>query len=224
MQVPHAEGRAAFLATLDGFVAAVGALDDHALLATSRCWGWSVVDVVTHVRLGLEEVAVALLGVGEAGRAPDRDAASYWRTVPPGNGADEVAGLLAVRRVASATRVPTGALAPLQAVTGALGTAVGRLDDDVLAFQGWVLTTGDFLATWAVELAVHQLDLDRDLDVAGPAPAGLSLARRTVEALVGTALPVDDDASAVLLGTGRRPLTTAERRGLGPAAERLPAL
>ena len=69
-------------------------------------------------------------------------------------------------------------------MSSGLRPAAERLTDGVLAFQGGVLTTGDLLATWAVELGVHQLDLARDVEVAPPTPASLDLARRTVEALV----------------------------------------
>ncbi|GAB2596095.1 maleylpyruvate isomerase N-terminal domain-containing protein [Microlunatus antarcticus] len=197
MRVAHAEGRAAFLEALDGFLAAAEPLDDHALLAASGCWGWSVVDVVTHVRLGLEEVAVALLEVGRTDRAPDLDAATYWGSLPSVGRADEIAGLLAIRRLASATRAPTGAVAPLRTVTAALSSAVGRLDDGVLAFQAGVLTTGDLCATWAVELAVHQLDLARELDVPPPSALALGLARRTVEASAAAGLPRPEFAGRV---------------------------
>jgi len=222
LSVPHDEGRAAFLDALDGFVGAVRPLDDRALLAASRCWGWCVVDVVTHVRLGLEEVASCLLTAGTGRSAPDRDAATYWETQPAGG--DELAGILALRRIASATRAPTGALVPLQLVADALTARVTSLEDGVLAFQGWVLTTGDFLTTWAVELAVHQLDLARDLEVALPPARALAVGRRTVEALIGRPVPVEDHADALLLATGRRPPTPGERDRLGPYAERLPAL
>jgi hypothetical protein len=135
-------------------------------------------------------VACCLLTAGTCAEPPDADAATYWQTAPPGSSSDEVPGLLAVRRLAGATRAPSGALVPLRLVAGALRSAVGRLGDDVLAFQGHVLSTGDFLATWAVELAVHQLDLAREIDVARPTPAALGLARRTVESVAGAGLPV----------------------------------
>lgn len=79
---------------------------------------------------------------------------------------------------------------PLRLVAGALHPGAEGLADGVLAFQGGVLTTGDLLATWAVELAVHQLDLAREVDVAPPTPAALGLARRTVEALAAAGLAV----------------------------------
>jgi len=180
-----------------------------------------VVDVVVHVRLGLEELAAGLLAADER-ETPTHDAATYWETQPPGGGA--VDGVLAVRRVAAATRAPRGALGPLDRVCEALAGGAERLSDRVLAFQGCALTTGDLLATWAVELAVHQLDLGRDLEVPPPPSAALALTRRTLEALLEARLPTDDDLDAVLLGAGRRPQAEDERARLGPLVERLPLL
>ena len=177
--------------------------------------------MVTHVRLGLEELAAGLLAAVER-EVPTHDAATYWQTQPPGGA--EVDGLLAVRRVATATRTPRGALGPLDRVGDALVGAVERLPDRVVAFQGCALTTGDLLATWAVEVAVHHLDLGRDLAVPPPPSAALALTRRTLEALLQAPLPTDVDLDAVLLGTGRRTPTGAERDALGTAAGRLPVL
>lgn len=95
--VRHEEGRAAFVGALDHFLGAVEPLDDRALLAATRCWGWTVVDLVTHVRLGLEEVACCLLTAGTCDEAPGRDAATCWRTPPPGTGSDEIARLVGAR-------------------------------------------------------------------------------------------------------------------------------
>ncbi|SEQ01936.1 hypothetical protein SAMN05421756_102250 [Microlunatus flavus] len=176
------------------------------------------------MRSGLDEVAAALLGVGSAPRRPDRDAATYWSEPPPGGSDDPVARIVAIRRLGSASRRPVGAVAQLVAVAAALRTGVDRVEDATLGFQGRVLTTGDFLATWAVELAVHQLDLARDLAVPSPPARALALARQTVEALLGDRLPGDDDAGAVLLATGRRAATADELRTLGAGAERLPLL
>lgn len=190
LRVAHEEGRAALVGALDHFLAAVEPLDDHAFLGATRCWGWSVVDVVTHVRLGLEEVAVSLLTAGASSAAPDRDAATYWLAGPPGDGADEVAGIVAVRRVASATRAPSTSVTLLRQVTTGVRWSVQRLPEGVVELQGGVLTTGDLFATWAVELAVHQLDLAREVDVAAPATEALDLARRTVDALAAAGLAV----------------------------------
>jgi hypothetical protein len=61
------------------------------------------------------------------------------------------------------------------------------------------LLSGDFLATWVVELAVHQLDLGLD-----DAPSGLGWTRMTLEAVADADLPADlDDRSATLVALGR---------------------
>jgi hypothetical protein len=86
-----------------------------------------------------------------------------------------------------------------------------------------VLATGDFLATWAVELAVHHLDLARELDLPAPDPAALRMSRDTVEALVGELPREWSDETAVLIGTGRVALDERMREQAGPAAARLPA-
>ena len=53
-----------------------------------------------------------------------------------------------------------------------------------------MITTGDFYATWAVELAVHHLDLELELIMEPPdTGAALDLARQTVEELAGGPFP-----------------------------------
>jgi hypothetical protein len=78
---------------------------------------------------------------------------------------------------------------------------IGHAVDRTVLFQDKAMTMGDFLITWVVELAVHQLDLDP-----GSAPVGAALARRTVEAVADTDLPSElSDVEAVLAGLGRSP-------------------
>ena len=60
--------------------------------------------------------------------------------------------------------------------------------------------SGDFMASWVVELAVHQLDLGDDAS----GPGGLAWTRLTLEAIADADLPTGlDDRSAVLIGLGR---------------------
>ena len=210
------------MATTNGFLDAVGALDDASLLNASRCHGWCLVDVVVHVQLGLAEVGLGLLGIRADARASDADAASYWRTQPPGTG-DAIAATLHVRRLGAAFRLPSLAVRQLRDTADPVSAAVAALPPGTVDFQGHVLSTGDFLASWAVELAVHQLDLGRETAVPPPHPSGLTLARQTAETLLGAPLPGDDE-TAVLLGTGRRRPDLDEASVLGPAADRLPVL
>lgn len=205
LRIDHATGLTAFLDELDAFVTAVGSASDHDLLAASRCHGWAVVDVVVHVRTGLQD----MLGgaVTPSASPPDTDAASYWRTDVPSDdgGADTVDGILWTRRTASAYRRPTGAVGHLRAAADAVRRAVERMPDGPVAFQGHVLTSGDFLATWAVELAVHHLDVCKDIDLGPPTAESLRLGRLTVETLAGAAFPSDwSDADCLLAGSGRR--------------------
>jgi hypothetical protein len=64
------------------------------------------------------------------------------------------------------------------------------------------------LSTLTVEAAVHHLDL---------------VLRRVLEGLLGRPLPADwDDGTAVRRGTGREPLSAADRAELGAGAAAFP--
>ncbi|MGV1007600.1 MAG: maleylpyruvate isomerase N-terminal domain-containing protein [Dermatophilaceae bacterium] len=221
----HDAAARVFLEELADVVAACRGLDDRALLAASRCHGWAVLEVVVHLRCGLEEM---LAGVATPTDAPaDRDAASYWVAPVPANDADadDVDGILWTRRTASAYRRPSGAVGHLAAVADRVRPAVLAMGQGNVAFQGHVLRSGDLLATWAVELAVHHLDLTRELALAPPAAASLRVTRETMQALAGQRFPASmTDTTAVLVGAGRRAPTDAERTLLGPLAHVLPLL
>ena len=87
-----------------------------------------------------------------------------------------------------------------------------------------MLTGGDFMLTLAVEAAVHHLDLTVELALLGPAAEPVRVARNVVEGLLDATLPSGwDDATAVLLGTGRLGPTPEQQVELGGVASRLPA-
>lgn len=69
--------------------------------------------------------------------------------------------------------------------------------DSTIAFQGHVLTAGDLLATWAVELVVHHHDLNAPRPGAAPGPSAVRIGRLTAQALRED-LPEGDDLSVVL--------------------------
>lgn len=220
MHVDHATGRAAFLSGLAGILDVAEALDDDQLLAASWCRGWTVGDVLVHVHLGLQAMLLGLVSSTEA--EPDTDAAGYWRAFPPDAEPtpDHLGQLQFVRRMSAAYRRPVGLVAHLRQTADGVRAAAAILPEAPVPCQGMVLDSGDFLTAWAVELAVHQLDLGRDLALAPPAPDALGLARATVEHLAGERLPdMLDDVSAVLAGSGRIPPDAA-----GPAAGLLPVL
>jgi hypothetical protein len=82
---------------------------------------------------------------------------------------------------------------------------------------------GQRLDEYEREAAVHHLDLVAFCDDPGPGPQSLALVRETLDGLLGHSAPADwDDARYALIGTGRAPLTGAERAALGADAARLP--
>ncbi|GAA4588740.1 hypothetical protein BJY16_008664 [Actinoplanes octamycinicus] len=232
MKVGHEEARAAFLAGLDAFVAVAEELSDADLMAASRCAGWTTGDVVVHVHLGLQEMLLGLVsataeGAGGSAVVADADAAGYWRSSPPAadDADDQLAGMRFVRLLGAAYRRPSGAVRHLLPTVAGIRTAATRLPPGAVPFQGHVLTTGDFLATWAVELAVHHLDLGRELRLPPPAPAALRLARSTVEALAGEAAPSSwTGETVVLLGTGRLRPDAGQRAEAPALTGKLPVL
>lgn len=195
--------RRLFVKQARGFLHAAQALTDLELLDPSQCRGWRRLDLVVHVRMGLDEMASTASVTTD--RRADHDAASYWASHPDGRDIDPVPHVLWLRRVASAYARPSGAVTHLADVTARACAVTTTLREGQVLFQGKVLTCSDFLATWVVELAIHELDL-----VDGADPAGITMARRTVEALAGSTLPHDwDDRTATLTGLGRVPWPTA---------------
>ncbi|MEV4348029.1 maleylpyruvate isomerase N-terminal domain-containing protein [Actinoplanes sp. NPDC049596] len=213
MHVDLDEARPAFLGQLDLLLAVATGLTDRDLLAPSRCTGWTVSEALVHVHMGLQEMLLGCVSSTDA--PPDTDAASYWRDFSPSE--TDFAGVQFVRRLAAAYHRPSGLLPHLTPTTEGVRAAVRTLTPPAVRFQGHVLPYADFLATWAVELAVHHLDI-----TSAPAhPPALHLGRRTIEALAGTPLPPTwSDETVVLLGTGRESPTPAQR----PAAAALPVL
>jgi hypothetical protein len=213
----------------DAFVAAYTVLDelaasltDEQLLAASRCRGWSVCDVLCHLDFGNQEILVGFASPTD--RPADTDLAAYWRACcAPGE--PDLGHARFTRLVASAYARPSGVVRHLHLTTGAVLRLARAADADRrLEFQGHVVTMEVFLALWAVEAAVHHLDVTVELpDAPPPASASLRVTRETLDALLGEPVPMGwDDQTYALKGTGRLALTGEEARALGPLAERFP--
>jgi hypothetical protein len=219
---PFQQARDAFLAEYVLLDELAGSLTDEQLLLASRCRGWAVCDLLCHLLIDMQEVLVGFASPTD--RPADTDFASYWRDCCT-DGELDLGHARFVRLVASAYARPTGLVAHLRKLTGAaLRQARVAVADQRLDFQEHVLPAGDFLATWVVEAAVHHLDLTVELpDAPPPVPASLAVTRDTLDALLGGQAPVAwDDATYALKGTGRLPLTDAERGALGSLSERFP--
>jgi|SRR5690348_14794240 mycothiol maleylpyruvate isomerase-like protein len=225
MNVDHDTGRTAFLAELDAFMTCAEDLSDLQLMAASRCLGWTVGDVIVHIHLGLQEMLLGL--VSGTVEEPDVDASSYWRIALPTNDedADKLAGMRFIRLLSGSYRRPSGAVRHMLPAVEGIRAAASRLAPGAVRFQGHVLSSGDFLATWAVELAIHHLDMGRELALSAPLPSALRLARLTVEALAGAAAPrMWSDETTVLLGAGRTSPNAEQRTEASTLIRHLPVL
>ena len=204
MQIDHVTGRDAFVEELALLLEIAGGLSERDLLAASRCRGWTVADVLTHVHLGLQEMLLGMVSPTES--APTVDAATYWSQAPASNDDDasDTDHVQYVRLVTSAYRRPSGGIRHLTETGSTVMRAATRLPASDLDFQGHVISTGDFYATWAVELAVHHLDLGLELIMEPPVTAAVDLAGQTVEELAGGPFPTDlARTDVILIGTGR---------------------
>jgi hypothetical protein len=97
--------------------------------------------------------------------------------------------------------------------------------DDVLATQGHRLALPDFVSTLLVEGAVHHLDLTAHVPGPPVPAAALAEVRRVLTGLL-RGLPPEgwSDEELALKGTGRVPLSDADRDALGPLADRFPLM
>jgi len=196
-------------------------LDDDEAVRPTGCAGWAVLDLAQHLvfdaRRGL--VATATPADGPA----DCDAVRYWRDWSQ-SGAEADDDLWRTRVSASvAGGIAAVAAAYAQTSAAVLVSAARLRPTDLVGTQGRVLARDDLLSTLVVESAVHALDLVRSLERPGPGAGPLAEVRRVLRGVLGSDLPSAwDDATATRRGTGREPLTDADRAELGERAGRFP--
>ncbi|MWA15764.1 maleylpyruvate isomerase N-terminal domain-containing protein [Streptomyces sp. BA2] len=201
---------------------AVAELPDEAFAQPSGCTGWLVRDLVCHLVIDSQDVLITLATPADA--EPTRDALTYWDvTAAPPTGEDPLDALTV--RLAAAYEEPWLLKFHLDDVGSAAGRAAGLADPGArVSTRDEVLTTGDYLTTYVMEWTLHHLDLIAHLpDVAKPPAEGLARSREMLEKIAGAAFPASfSDTDALLVGTGRRAPTDAEKGELGGFAARLP--
>jgi hypothetical protein len=210
-----------FSSSWSALLDAVAGLRDEDFARPSGCAGWLVRDLVCHLVIDAQDVLITLAtpATGE----PTRDEATYWNVVDTPTGDDPLDALIV--RLAAAYREPWLLKFHLDDVGSAVGRAAGLADPEArVSTRDEVLTAGDYLRAYVLEWTLHRLDLVAHLpDVPGPSAEGLARSRRTLERIAGTAFPPSfTDRDALLVGTGRRAPTEAERAALGEKAARLP--
>ncbi|GLY42193.1 maleylpyruvate isomerase [Amycolatopsis sp. NBRC 101858] len=202
--------------------AAVAALPDEDFAKPSGCRGWLVRDLVCHLVIDAQDVLITL--VTPASSAVTHDAVTYWVVASePPSGDDPLDALII--RLATAYEDPALLKFHLDDVGAAAGRAADLADPGMrVSTQEMVLTAGDYLSAYVLEWTLHHLDLVTHVPSAAPPPAeGLAATRSMLEKIAGTAFPASfPDADVLLVATGRRAPTHAERAALGELAARLP--
>lgn len=202
--------------------AAVADLPDEDFARPSGCTGWLVRDLVCHLVIDSQDVLITL--VTPADTEPTRDALTYWEiTEAPPTGEDPLDALTV--RLAAAYGEPWLLKFHLDDVGSAAGRAAELADPGArVSTRDEVLTAGDYLLTYVMEWTLHHLDLIAHLQhVAGPPAEGLARSRQMLEQIAGATFPASfSDADSLLVGTGRRAPTDAERAELGELAAKLP--
>lgn len=203
-------------------LAAVAETPDEDFAKPSGCAGWLVRDLVCHLVIDAQDVLITLATPAET--EPTRDAVSYWELADkPPTGEDDLDALIV--RLAAAYREPRLLKFHLDDVGSAAGRAADLADPGMrVATRDIVLSAGDFLSAYVLEWTLHHLDLVAHLpQVDGPAADSLARTRQILEQRTGETFPASfSDTDALLVGTGRREPTDAEKAELGDLAAKLP--
>ncbi|MGK4597552.1 maleylpyruvate isomerase N-terminal domain-containing protein [Amycolatopsis sp. w19] len=203
-------------------LAAVAETPDEDFDKPSGCAGWLVRDLACHLVIDAQDVLITL--ATPADTEPTRDAVTYWEVSgEPPTGEDDLDALIV--RLAAAYQEPRLLKFHLDDVGSAAGRAATLADPAArVATRDIVLTAGDFLSAYVLEWTLHHLDLVAYLPhLDGPAADGLAETRRILEERTGEKFPESfSDTDALLVGTGRREATDAEKAALGDLAAKLP--
>lgn len=200
---------------------AVTGLDDAGYRRPTRTAAWSVQDLLFHQMCDAQR-ALMVFATPHPGPA-DTDAVSYWAEWSPGGpGADAHARYAS--KAAAAYGHPSSLVRQWTDTSAAAVRAAAAHDPTGFVFtQGRVLAAGDVVHTLVVEGVVHHLDLTLELPSPGLPDAARTLVLEVLTGLLGQPLPPRcEPDEAILKGTGRIPLSEADRAELGSAATRLP--
>ncbi|GAA1323760.1 maleylpyruvate isomerase N-terminal domain-containing protein [Streptomyces sanglieri] len=201
---------------------AVAELPDEDFARPSGCAGWLVRDLVCHLVIDAQDVLITLVTPAEA--EPTRDALTYWNvSEAPQTGDDPLDALIV--RLAAAYEEPRLLKFHFDDVGSAAGRAAVLADPALrVGTRDVVLTAGDYLGAYVLEWTLHHLDLVAYVPgAAGPPAEGLARSREMLERIAGAEFPASfSDTDALLVGTGRRAPTDAEKAVLGERAAKFP--
>ncbi|MFB9453101.1 maleylpyruvate isomerase N-terminal domain-containing protein [Streptomyces antimycoticus] len=201
---------------------AVAELPDEDFARPSGCAGWLVRDLVCHLIIDAQDVLITLVTPAET--EPTRNAVTYWEVAETPPTGDDPLDALTVR-MAAAYEEPWLLKFHLDDVGSAAGRAAELADPGLwVSTREEVFTAGDYLSVYVLEWTLHHLDLIAHLPgAAGPSAESLAGAREMLERIAGAAFPASwSDTDALLVGTGRRAATDAERAELAELAAKFP--
>ncbi|MDT7783589.1 MAG: hypothetical protein QOF58_2008 [Pseudonocardiales bacterium] len=203
-----------FSLSLGSLLRAVGSLTDDDFARPSGCAGWLVRDLVCHFVIDAQDVLITL--VTPTADPVTHDAVTYWKV--SSSPADDPLAALTVRLAAAYTE-PWMLKHHVDDV-GQAALRAAELADPTLkvSTQDMVLCTSGFLGAYVWEWTLHHLDLVMHLDAAGPPAETLARCREMLEQIAGAFPAAWSDADVLLVGTGRRAPTEAERAELGDLA------
>jgi hypothetical protein len=202
---------------------AVAEIPDEDFERPSGCTGWLVRDLVCHLVIDAQDVLITLVTPAET--EPTVDAVTYWGLAERPTGEDPLEAL--IPRLAAAYGEPRWLKFHFDDVGSAAGRAAELADPAVrVSTRDEVLTVGDYLSAYVLEWTLHHLDLIAHLPSAAEPPAEtLAAARASLEKIAGTPFPASfSDRDALLIGSGRRAPTGAEKAALGDFAAKLPLI
>jgi len=201
-----------FSRALGALLTTVGELTDDHFAQPSGCAGWLVRDLACHLVIDAQDVLITL--VTPTADAVTHDAVTYWK-VSHEPQADPLSAL--VVRLAAAYGEPWLLKHHVDDV-GSAALRAAQLADPRLkvSTQDMVLCTAEYLDAYVWEWTLHHLDLVMHLPgVAGPPADAVARCREVLERIAGAFPASWPDEDVLLVGTGRRAPTEAERAELG---------
>ncbi|MGW6932269.1 maleylpyruvate isomerase N-terminal domain-containing protein [Lentzea sp. NPDC054927] len=201
-----------FSLSLGALLTAVRELTDDDFAQPSGCEGWLVRDLVCHLVIDAQDVLITL--VTPTADAVTHDAVTYWKVSHERS--DDPLSALTVR-LAAAYGEPWMLKHHVDDV-GQAALRAAQFADPLLkvSTQDMVLCTSGYLGAYVWEWTLHHLDLVLHLPhVAGPPTETVARCREMLEQIAGAFPASWSDEDVLLVGTGRRAPTEAERAELG---------
>ncbi|SEQ77918.1 Mycothiol maleylpyruvate isomerase N-terminal domain-containing protein [Lentzea xinjiangensis] len=201
-----------FSRALGALLTSVAGLADDDFGQPSGCAGWLVRDLVCHLVIDAQDVLITL--VTPTADPVTHDSVTYWGVAHEPS--DDPLSALTVR-LAAAYGEPWMLKFHVDDVGQAAVRAAQLADPSLkVSTRNMVLSTADYLGAYVWEWTLHHLDLVLHLPhVAGPPPEPLARCREVLERVAGAFPASWSDEDVLLVGTGRRAPTEAERAELG---------